>query len=137
MGAIKRREEIAGIYYNFLRKTFTDDRPQDAQGRYLNQDGTVSKRQPKRRFYRHMEIRFAQEHHSQARRIVQEAWLREELRAGRIPRIKNTVTMPGPQSCKSCPVYDVCKAHESGGDWRSLLEASYHQEDPYAVHKQA
>jgi len=29
----------------------------------------------------------------------------------------------------------VCKAHEQGGDWRSILEAGYHQEDPYAAHK--
>jgi hypothetical protein len=135
MGAIKKRSEIAGILYNFLRKAYRDERPRNADGMRLNKDGTVSKRQPEKLFMRHMEVRFAEEHHSQARRIVQEAWLREELRAGRIPRIKNTITLPGPNACKGCPVYDVCKAHEQGGDWRSILEAGYHQEDPYAAHR--
>jgi hypothetical protein len=135
MGAIKRREELVGIYYNFLRKAFRDERPTNEQGFRLNKDGTVSKRQPEKLFMRHMEVRFPPEHHSQARRIVQEAWIREELRAGRIPRIKNTITLPGPGACKSCPVYDVCRAHEQGADWRSILEAGYTQEDPYAAHK--
>jgi hypothetical protein len=134
MGAINSREEIAGIYYNFLRKAFRDERPQDADGLRLNKDGTVSKRQPEKLFMRHMEVRFPQEHNNQMKRIVQEAWLRNELRAGRIPRIKNTITLPGPNACKSCPVYEVCRAHEQGGDWRALLEAGYHQEDPYAAH---
>lgn len=35
-GVLKPGEEIAGIIYNFLRKTKPDDRPQDAEGLYHN-----------------------------------------------------------------------------------------------------
>lgn len=35
-GVLKKNEEIGGIQYNFLRKAMPDDRPQDANGLYLN-----------------------------------------------------------------------------------------------------
>jgi len=35
-GVLKPKQEIAGIIYNFLRKTPGDDRPQNAEGQYLN-----------------------------------------------------------------------------------------------------
>jgi hypothetical protein len=35
-GVLKPGQEIAGIIYNFLRKTPGDDRPQNAHGQYLN-----------------------------------------------------------------------------------------------------
>ena len=53
LGLIKRSQQFRGILYNILRKALTDERPQNTQGKYLNQDGSVSKRQPSPLFIRH------------------------------------------------------------------------------------
>jgi hypothetical protein len=130
-GWISPREHLAGITYNFLRKQFPDDRPQDDQGNYLNKDGTISKRQPAPYFVRHIVDRSPKEHASQMNRMADEvAWM-NAVRSGELPVIKNTT-----RDCTFCPFFDMCKLHERGGDaWIEFKDARFDQRDPYERHE--
>lgn len=126
-GLISPKEHIAGITYNFLRKQMPDERPQDDQGNYLNQNGTISKRQPAPYFVRHMVERSPKENFAQMSRLADEvAWM-NAVRSGEMPIIKNTT-----KDCPFCPFFDMCKLHERGGDaWLELKDAMFVQRNPY------
>jgi hypothetical protein len=126
-GVLKSKEEIAGITYNFLRKSMPDDRPKDAQGNSLNQDGSVSKRQPAAAFVREIITRNSREQATQLDRIAQEAALMNMVRSGELPVIKNPS-----RDCTWCTFFDMCKLHEMGGSaWLEYAEATFIQENPY------
>lgn len=127
-GVLKADESIAGIVYNFLRKSKPDPRPRNATGAYLNMDGSVSKKQPADPFVRHIVERQPQEQKSQMERLSDEvAWM-NAVRSGTLPVIKNTT-----KDCTFCDFFDMCKLHERGGDaWKELKRSLYTQKDPYA-----
>jgi len=132
-GTLGPRERIAGIIYNYLRKSMPDERPVDADGMRLNNDGTVSKRQPPPAFVREVVERGAEEPANQMRRLVDEVSIMQGMREGTIPVYKNTTW-----ECTWCPFFVMCKLHERGGDWETVARSSYIQQDPYGpYHKSA
>jgi len=132
-GVLGRREHISGIVYNFLRKQFPDERDQDEEGRYLNKDGSVSKKQPAPYFVREVIERQPKEQLAQLERLTDEVTVMNAVRSGKIPLWKNTT-----KDCTFCPMVGPCKLHERGGNaYQDLLAAQYDQEDPYANYRKS
>lgn len=132
-GLLRQGERIEGIMYNFLRKAMPDERPKDAEGRALNKNGTVSKRQPAQNFVREPVSRDGPERLGQLRRIQNEvAWMA-------VARKHPDMIMKTPTSdCIRCQFYDMCELHEKGGrGWREYKEAMYTPKDPYADHRKS
>jgi hypothetical protein len=128
-GILKDDQEIAGILYNFLRKSKPDPRPRNSGGAYLNQDGTVSKRQPSERFSREIVERSQSELHSQMMRLADEVAVMEAMRTGVIPVTKNTTR----DCARFCDFFDMCTLHERGGSsWKTIMKSDFVQVDPYA-----
>jgi hypothetical protein len=126
-GILKPDEQIAGICYNFLRKSMPDERPVDAQGQSLNKDGSVSKRQPTAKFVREYVEREPSEQRSQMERLSDEVAVMNAMRQGIIPVTKHTTWM-----CPRCDFFEMCVLHEKGNDnWKSLARANYATVDPY------
>lgn len=126
-GILKPDESIAGIVYNFLRKARPDDRPQNEDGLYLNQNGSVSKRQPPPYFVREIVERQPQELKTQMLRLADEVYVMEQMREGRIPIYKNTT-----RECTFCEFFHMCTLHERGGKAWELLAKEYSIENPYS-----
>jgi hypothetical protein len=126
-GWLKPGQKIAGIMYNFLRKSMPDDRPRNAEGAYLNQDGTVSKRQPPDKFVRHLVERAPSELKSQMERLADQVTVMNGMRDGTIPVTKNTS-----RDCTWCQFFEMCKLHERGGQaWREFAKSQFRAQDPY------
>jgi len=137
LGTIGPDEAIVEITYNILRKAVKreDDRPTDAQGRYLNKDGTVSKRQNDQAplFVRHPVARSEAAREQIIDRIVTEAIQMREMRADPSRVYKNPSA--GPFGCTSCPFFQMCQLHEEGGDWEDLRDWTFRQQDPYGPYR--
>lgn len=133
-GILRKGEIIKGIMYNFLRKAMPDDRPQNAQGEYLNKDGKVSKQQPKPLFLREPVDRGRRERATQLRRIQNEALVMEAAR-NRPDRLTKNPTF----NCHwDCFLYTMCTLHERGGpDWEDYKDAMFVRRDPYADHRKS
>jgi hypothetical protein len=134
-GVLKDREEIAGIQYNFLRKSKPDERPRDASGAYLNQNGSVSKRQPPERYVRPDPIeRSPRERKTQLERLEGEVVWMNAMRWGDMPVIKSTQ-----KDCTFCEFFIMCKAHERGGEnWKQIANSQFAiGEDPYDRYRKA
>lgn len=129
-GKIGPGERIVSITYNFLRKATKDERPQNAAGMYLNQDGSVSKRQPPANFLRYPVNRTPRERNEQIRRIANEAKHMDLIRKGELPITKNTA-----RDCSWCPFFQMCELHEAGSDWEDYRDAVYRVEDPYSNYR--
>jgi hypothetical protein len=113
--------------YNFLRKSAPDQRPRNAGGAYLNQDGTVSKRQPPKAFHREPIDRSPREVNQQFRRLTDEVVIMNYMRDGKLPVTKNITDM-----CPYCPFFTMCTLHEKGGNaWKSFRDKEYIVKDPY------
>jgi len=127
-GILKPDEHIAGIIYNFLRKSMPDDRPQNEEGLYLNKDGGVSKRQPPQSFKREPVERSPLEQATQIQRIADEVAVMNAVRAKTIP-----VTKTPTKDCPRCPFWIPCNLHERGNQhaFHEVMKANYRQEDPY------
>jgi hypothetical protein len=134
-GTLSPKERIEIITYNFLRKGVpTDTRPRNKAGLFLNQDGTVSKRQNTQAplFLRHEVERTRQERKNQIKRIQDEALHMEAIRAGTLPVTKNTT-----RDCSFCDFFEVCELHEAGGDWEGLMTATMRKRDPYMPYRKS
>lgn len=126
-GWLKPGEKIAGITYNFLRKSMPDDRPRNAEGAFLNKDGTVSKKQPPDKYVRHLVERAPQELKSQMERLADQVTIMNGMRDGSIPVIKNTT-----RECTWCPFFEMCKLHERGGQaWLEFAKSEFRVQNPY------
>lgn len=125
-GILEPDEEISGIIYNFLRKSKTDERERDELGNYLNQDGSISKRQPAAKFVRHYVERLPNEQRTQMERLADEVTWMNAVRNGSMPLIKNTT-----KECTFCDFFEMCKMHERRGHWEALRESLYVVENPY------
>lgn len=113
---LKPGQELMGIRFNFLRKAKRDERKQNAQGQYLNLDGSVSKVQPPDFFKRHPSYRGEAERQHTRRRIAAEIGEIEMVRAGTLAMLKS----PDKMNCKFCDVRDICELHETGSDWQEM-----------------
>lgn len=126
-GVLKPGEEIAGIMYNFLRKTKPDNRERNADGHYLNLDGQVSKRQPPPAFVREVIERSPAEQRTQLNRIADEVAAMNLVRQGILP-----VTKTPTKDCPWCPFFVPCQLHERGNkSFKSVMRADFIQIDPY------
>jgi len=128
-------QNLNGMLYTMLRKAKRDERPQDAKtGAYLNQDGTVSKRQPPPYFHRELVYRSEAERENARRRAISEFMDMTAKRNGFQAIYKTPET--GPMGhCSWCPVRDVCEIHEQGGDFEELRSLTMEKWDPYSAHE--
>jgi hypothetical protein len=133
-GVLQKGDSIKGIMYNFLKKAEPDDRPMDEQGRRLNQNGTISKRQPKPNFLREPVERTRAERRTMIKRIQNEAMWMDAARK-RPDTLFKTPTF----NCSwDCSFYDMCTLHENGTeDWREYAKAVFKVQDPYADHRKS
>lgn len=132
-GLIRPKQTLAGITYNFARKAKPDPRPMNADGLYLNKDGSVSKTQGSPRFVREFITRTAQERRTQIQRIQNEALAMEAFREGDLPLYKN----PTKDCSWDCDFFDMCELQESSSDWEDFRDAMFRVEDPYKDHRKA
>lgn len=128
------KQRLAGMMYNIMRKAMPDERASkliDGKRMYLNQDGTVSKKQPSP-YFKRMPI-FRDEHdREEVKYRAQVDYARIELfRRGQLPLTKN----PGMFTCPMCPMRDACELHETGNDYLAFLEQTTKQWDPYSEHE--
>ena len=126
-GLIGEKEAVRDLVYNFIRKAKQPDRPRNALGEYLNQDGSVSKRQPPPFFERFTVSRTAAERNQQIKRIGEEALWLKAVRDGRLPIIKS----PKDQCRWDCSFFNLCAVDESGGDVEETKKMLFRKEDPY------
>jgi rRNA maturation protein Nop10 len=132
-GVLKPEESIAGITYNFLRKSMPDDRQTNELGESLNLDGTVSKRQPVPLFVRQLVERSPGEVKTQMERLADEAAVMNAMRTGELPVIKSPR-----KECPGCEFFTMCTLHERGGKaWIELAKSTFNQEDPYGRYRKS
>lgn len=127
-GLVKKNEKLAGMLFNFLRKAPPDSRPQNDQGQFLNKDGTVSKVQPAPHFLRQPTWRDVHDRQEVRTRVLQEYAEMEAVRKQTMAAYKN----PGATTCNGCWAFDACELHETGHDWRELLNATCTKDDPFS-----
>lgn len=116
------------MLYTFLKKAYpSDDRPVNAEGLYLNNDGSVSKRQGENvLFHRETVYRDKVQRHKFRQRAI--AQLNEMNRA---PVYKN----PSKMNCGGCGYRDMCEMDETGADIELLKKLAYVAWDPYDAHE--
>jgi hypothetical protein len=96
--------------------------------------GEVAKTQPAPYFHRFPARRDANERALLHQRVIEEArdiWL---ARRGLVHTDKNPGPLHNP-NCRGCAVKDACEAHEAGGDFQSVLNATTTRWAPYAAHE--
>jgi hypothetical protein len=128
-GVLGPQEFLAGITYNFLRKSMPDDRPVNELGQSLNQDGSVSKRQPVPQFAREPVERSPSEVRTQMARMADEVSVMNAMREGIIPITKSPTKM-----CpRTCDFWDLCGLHERGSTRavNAMKSSTFRVEDPY------
>lgn len=134
-GLLKEGESISSILYTFLRKAAPDPNDTyDEEGRRLNKDGAISKRQPAPYFERIPVYRDRTDRERMHARVLMEAAEVYAARHGELPLYKN----PGPlymPNCRGCPVREACELHEVGGDYQATLDATTRPWNAYAAHE--
>jgi hypothetical protein len=125
-GVLEKGEHIAGITYNFLRKSMEDQRPRNAGGEYLNKNGSVSKQQPPDRYVRELVERSPRETNTQVNRLADEAFIMTGMMRGEIPVTKSTT-----KECSWCPFFQVCKMDERGSNYSSVMKSQFTRADPF------
>jgi len=134
-GVIGQRDEFAGVTYNFLRKALPDERQTNAEGKYLNKNGTVSKKQPPPLFLRYPLPLARAAKVIALRRIQREAIeitaLADAIRTKRIDPAGISKT-PHSSCAKFCQFFSMCVAEEGGADIREMQRSMYVRQDPYA-----
>ena len=133
-GHLKSGEAIENITYNFIRKSLPDKREINAEGKYLNKNGTVSKVQPAPLFIREEVYRSPRERANQIERIANETRWMNVIRSGSAPPYKT----PTRDCSWDCSFYEMCLLHERGGDdWKEFRRAMFKRQDPYADHRKS
>jgi len=133
-GILKDPKQLAGMLYNFMRKAMPDERPYKiVKGKrlHLNQDGSISKRQPPPFFMRLPIMRDEYDREQAKQRTLEEYRRIELLQQGEL----NVTKSPGMFTCVTCPVRDICELHETGHDWSSMYNETMRPWDPYAQHE--
>lgn len=132
-GILTKKDVIDGIVFNCLKKAMPDDRPRNAQGEYLNMNGSVSLKQPGPMFHRYLSRREPSERVRQARKVIAEAQQMDLVRRGVLEMTKGIT-----EDCVRCPFFEACSLDEqdplSGEEYaRSMFSVR----DPYADHREA
>lgn len=114
------------MLYTFMRKGKPDERPQNAAGHYLNNDGSVSKKQPSPLFHREIVYRDeATRKRFRTRAAIEILEMQESA----------VYKAPGKFTCNMCEFADMCELHEAGADYKEFAKAVYSTWDPYAAHE--
>jgi hypothetical protein len=132
-GLLRVDEDLDFILYNFLRKGMPDDRPRNAEGLYLNKDGSVSKKQPSPLFRREIVRRGVRTRRTVMLRAIQEFKEMEMVRQGVLPVRKNFT-----RDCSWCEFQKnggMCELHEIGSDWESVRDGLFTTWEPYEIHE--
>lgn len=130
LGLIESGDDVTFLQFNRVRKAIRDDdRPEDDQGRKLNKDGTVSKRQPAPLLKREDVYRTPEMRSSLDRRFQMVAREMQKVRDRKLPVYKS----PG-KYCNWCEFRDACDVHEIGEDYRDTLKLTTKRWDPYEAH---
>lgn len=127
-------EALDGMLYTFLRKAKRDDREKDAEGYYLNKDGSRSSKQPSPRFHRELVYRSESERMKARRRVVEEVLDMISIREGKAGAYKTPETGANGH-CGWCPMRDICELHEAGANWEDLRDLTMNIWDPYDAHE--
>lgn len=134
MGMIGPLDEVDYVLFNRLAKKTPDGRATDEQGRALNKNGSVSKRQPPPRFKRELVYRGHDEQVNFIERMRQESREMRLVRAGKLDVYKN----PG-RHCNWCDFGPnkggMCEVHECGQDYLAIAEEMFHEWAPYSAHE--
>lgn len=126
--------KLDGMLFNFLRKTKLDERPsvmEDGRRYHLNQDGSISKRQPAPYFARIPIYRDFKERERAKETVLQEFKEIEAVHAGTMTPYKN----PGQFTCPGCWLLDICELHEIGADYQEMVTMTTKTWDPYDAHE--
>jgi hypothetical protein len=133
-GILTPADNFKGVMYNFLRKQRPDTRAQNAQGHYLNKNGTVSKKQPAPVFVRHPIVVPRRGKLTALRRLQTETRvitdLTHSLRSGEVHE-SNLMKTPHSSCPKLCDYFNMCTAEDNGGDWREMGRSLYVRRNPY------
>jgi len=134
---LKQRQQQAldGMLFNWLRKAKRDTRPTNADGLALNQDGSISKKQPPPMFHRDVMHRSEIEQDSARERAIQQVLTMMAKRVGLLPIYKTPGTGYPSQQCNACAFRDICEVHEAGGDWELMRDSSMDKWNPYGDHE--
>lgn len=133
-GILSPTKRLKGVMYCFSRKALPDEREMNSEGKYLNKDGSVSKRQPPPLFERkpitmtHAQKRITLQ---RVRNETCEVTLTAlELRTKQLhPNLLNKT--PDYTCPKTCQFFDICVAEENGGDIRDMERLMFTRRDPY------
>jgi hypothetical protein len=133
-GVLPHGKRLSGIMYNMVRKALSDERPQNAQGEYLNKDGSVSKQQPAAQFLRHPFPMTNKAKEIALRRVDREVSTivshTNRLRAGETDPM--WIQKTPHRSCpRFCDFFPICNAEEQGSDIRQMSDDLYIVADPY------
>lgn len=133
-GAINKGERIRGILYNFIRKAFPDDRKRNEEGQALNQDGSVSKRQPAPLFHRHPVVMGSKAKLKALKNIRANAaeitFMTQSLRSGTLTA--EALSKTPHWSCpKFCDFFPICTVEEEGGSIVEMTNSLYERRNPY------
>lgn len=131
-GYLRRDEDIDFIMYNFLRKGFSDKRPENENGQKLNKDGTISKTQPSPLFGRHVVRRAMHERRMLHQRVTQQIIEMDKIRVGKREPIKSILN--GCVGMYSCQFREMCELQETGDDWEGYRDATMDTWEPYEIH---
>lgn len=126
---LKPGEDMDFILYNELKKSRPDLRPKNEHGESLNQNGTVSKRQPKPLFNREIIYRNAHARQMTKDRVIDQVAEMFKVRAGEMALLKSPS-----KDCKFCPYKEMCELHENGADWEGYRDAMFEKWEPYEIH---
>lgn len=133
-GVLGRKEQLAGIIYNFMRKAFPDERWQNEQGEYLNKDGSVSKKQPAPLFLRHPVTMTTEAKRITLSRLRAETLkitaVAQEVRSGKLDPADIPIT-PHKSCPKFCDYFTMCHTAENGGDITRMEKTMYVRQNPY------
>jgi hypothetical protein len=130
-GILKPSEQPSRIMFNFMRKAMPDQRPQNKAGNYLNNDGSISKKQPPPYFHREFVYRDKVQLDRTRTRVYQQAREMALIRAGKLP----IYIEPGTFTCLGCGFKDMCELREAGADWESFRDMTMTKWDPYDAHE--
>lgn len=131
---LKPKQQLSGLRFIFLRKALPDDRPTNAAGHCLNQDGSVSKSQPAPYFEVRPVRRSQIDSDSLRTRVIQQVREMRKVRKGELEAYKNPGPMYNP-NCRGCGYRDICELHERGEDYSELIKPLFVKWDPYAEHE--
>lgn len=134
-GVIKPKQQLDGMLYTFLKKAWEDERPRNAQGQCLNKDGSVSQKQPTKRFHRDIVYRDREQCERARIRAIHQVMEMYQRRTGGLPIYKTPGTGFPHQQCKACAFFDLCDLDEIGQDYRQLEKVAYKDWDPYDAHE--